>query len=216
MKIKIVTVSDQPNNPGLKQLVRSLEHFGYDYHVIPAVWRWFGTKIIETAAYLRTLPEDYTHVLFTDAHDTFFIGGPAEFNDKLYSQAHAWVSAEKACWPDPNVAERYTHTNRSEWKYVNSGQYLFPIPLFLQVVEENPIKYTDDDQRWLTSVYLSGKYDILLDANCRLFQSIAFQSADDFTVNAAGRVRNRKQLSTPIAIHGNGKTNMEWIYNLLP
>ena len=221
MKLKVVTLTDQPKHPGLAQLKRSLDHFGYDYHVItPDPYIWFGTKIIETTRYVRSIAEQYTHILFVDAHDVFFVAPEREIIEKTFSRRFGWVNTEKACWPDPHRADQYPETaNRSEWKYLNSGVYLLPIPLFLRIVDENPIDHRDDDQRWFTNVYISGQYpDLLLDQNCRLFQSVAFRADDDFRVTADNRVYNNKTRTAPIVIHGNGGkgTAMDWVYELIP
>lgn len=235
MKTKVVTFTNTPENAGHKQLIRSLNRWVVDYHVINAPWVWFGTKIVETAAYVRTIQDEYTHFMFVDGHDTFFQLPTSslrlsEGDDKFEKAAKlgGWiktglVSTEKACWPDPKLAEQYpkVETN-SRWIYLNSGSYIFSIPFFLKMVEENPLTHFDDDQLWLTKIYLNGQ-PFKLDTECTLFQSIAFLADDEFDVLRLSHwtrvMYNRiTDNSIPMVIHNNGgnaKNPMQWIYDLI-
>lgn len=216
MKLAAVTVTDNPNNHGFLLLQESAKRHGYDFHPVIAPFYGFGTKILETAKAAQSLKsQDYTHIIFMDAHDTYFLRSAKSIKTALFDPGFMFVSAEKACWPDPHKATDYHYQSAppSPWCYVNSGQYLAPIDTFLQIVEENPIIDTDDDQRWLTAVYLQHTYPIVLDINCKIFQSIAFPTENDFRVDDRGLI-NTITRSRPFAAHGNGKTDMQWIYNL--
>jgi hypothetical protein len=65
----------------------------------------------------------------------------------------------------------------------------------------------------MTSIYLSAKYNTLLDTGCMFFQSIAFPAEGEFEVNKLG-LCNTITDSRPCAAHGNGRTPMEWVYKL--
>jgi len=213
MKIAVVTFSDMPKHPGLARLQNSAIRHSWDFQPIFGTWGGYGTKINETARIARVLQaKGYTHILFQDAHDTYFVRPAKEFEAAVLDPGFMFVSSEKACWPDPNRADdyHYNDTPPSPWCYVNSGQYLAPIALFLRIVEENPISNIDDDQRWLTNVYLSKRYPIILDVNCNLFQSIAFEAPGDFRINDKGLI-NTTTRCRAFAVHGNGRTPMEWV-----
>ena len=209
MKIKAITYSTREDE-GLNNLLQSCKQFNIDIEVLQGKWRGFGTKILETRDYVKTL-EGYTHFLFVDAYDTLFVSGLEEVNVKANS-GHLIVSVEKACWPDSSLASKYPHVD-TPWKYINSGSYLAPIDLFLEIVEENPIDYRDDDQLWLTKVYLTNKYVIELDYSCKLFQSLAFEADTDFTYTH-NRLLNNVTNNFPIVLHGNGKTPMKKVNNM--
>ncbi len=218
MKIKVITVTDQPKNPGFLKLAESLDRHGWDWMRVPCEWKGFGTKVLSVYnACPDLLQKGYTHVLHTDAHDTYFLQSP--FNMPPVKENIPLISTEKACWPDAHRASEYPDYYRGDmlanpvWRFVNSGQYLFPIKLFMEVVDAMPIFPQDDDQRWLTSVYLAKRWPIQLDYTCAVFQSIAFEAPVDF-VTRGGRLKNRITNTYPIAVHGNGKTNMEWVYDL--
>jgi len=212
MKTKVVTFTSAPNNYGHKQLIRSLDFWQVDYHVINEPWRGFGTKIIETAKYVEGIKNEYKDFIFVDGHDTFFLQKP----ERRHFPHCALVSCEKACWPDSSLEHNWSGVP-TRWKYPNSGSYYFPIELFMQVVAENPINPSDDDQLWLQRVILSHKYDIQLDHECDIFQSIAFLADDEYEIDIS-ELRNKITGKWPIIIHNNGgnaKNPMEWIYNLI-
>jgi len=69
-----------------------------------------------------------------------------------------------------------------------------------------------DDQLYFTNMYLSKELDCNLDTDCKIFQSIAFESKGDFSID--GGLYNNITKRRPIILHGNGKTNLEPYYNL--
>lgn len=212
MKLKIITLTNQLNHPGFLKLKASLDHFGYDWHCIETEWKGFGTKIIETAKYLETIRNEYSHFIFVDAHDSFAIINK-RLLDLQVPETYGLISAEKACYPDSNLTINYSCTS-SEWKYVNSGNYFMPIWMFLEITKLFPIEYTDDDQRWLTRVYLSHRYALHLDYDCNIFQSMAFEADDDFTYKDSYIVNNKTQ-GIPAFLHFNGKTQNDKAYQIL-
>ncbi len=212
--IKVLTVCNDPNNQGLKDLVYSLEKFGWEYSIILADWRGFGTKIIETYNYLKNNPE-VTEFVFVDAYDVIALTSPDEFFLDAIIDLELLLSAEKNIWPDINLIGEYP-TTHSDWKYVNSGLYYCKSEKFIRMVEENPIEYHDDDQRYMTRIYLNERYVPALDTNCMFFQSYSFVSDDDYIIDN-GRLFNAKNGTAPYFAHFNGKTEhnnlLEILYN---
>ncbi len=78
--------------------------------------------------------------------------------------------------------------------------------MFLKIVEDFPINYTDDDQLWLTKVFLSGKYALQLDYDQNLFSSMAFEADDDYTYDTT-QITNNKTLTKCKFLHYNGRTD---------
>ena len=210
----VITVADSLENPGLEQLATSTEKFGWNLVVINAPWRGFGTKLIETYNYLKTNP-DLKNFVFVDAYDVVALSDPNEFSMFVDSfKDKMVVSCEKACWPDSSLVELYPESN-SEWKYINSGTYYAPSELFIEIFDSSPAKHYEDDQLWLTNRYLSAfKNSIMLDDGCILFQCYSHIADDDFEYDY-GRLKNLKTKTFPIFIHGNGRTDMSKIKELL-
>jgi hypothetical protein len=212
----IITVTNNPNHPGVERLTKSAEKFGWELYVIDAQWKGFGTKLIETYNFLINNPQIESFV-FVDAHDVVVLSNPKNFNNVLnYCQFESkmLVSCEKACWPDSSLADKYPEY-WSEWKYVNSGTYYAPSDIFIKVFESSPPEYHEDDQLWLTNRFLNqSREDIKTDTNCMLFQSYSHIADDDFGYEN-NRLQNLKTLTQPIFIHGNGRTDMTLIDQLL-
>jgi hypothetical protein len=195
-----------------------LEYFNYDYVIIETEWKGFGTKIIETYNWLKQFKEDYTHFIFLDGHDTFMLSNIKEIEEKYtkMDSPSMFFSCERACWPD-SVKELLYPDTISDWKYLNSGQYMANIDKFIEIVEKNKPSYDIDDQRFFTSLFLEG-FEITLDYFCEIFQSIAFRRDADFVYGHfdLARLLNTVTGSKPCSIHGNGKTDMQEIYKLIP
>lgn len=209
----IITVTNNIKHPGLKTLIESAERFGWEVYVIEADWKGFGTKLIETYSFLKQNPQIESFV-FVDAHDVVVLGSPEEFNTELPSSSSIIVSCEKACWPVAELANAYPSNDVGDWRYINSGLYYADSDSFIKLFESSPPIYSDDDQEWFTRSYLRNDYHIIRDFNCILFQSYSHIADDDFDYRD-GRLINLKTNTQPIFIHGNGRTDMSQINELL-
>lgn len=209
----IITVTNNIKHPGLIRLIESSERFGWEVYVIEADWKGFGTKLIETEYFLKQNPQIESFV-FVDAHDVVVLGTPEEFNENLPFAPAIVVSCEKACWPVAELANAYPSNDVGDWKYINSGLYYADSDSFINLFEISPPIYSDDDQEWFTRSYLRNDYHIIRDFNCILFQSYSHIADDDFDYRD-GRLINLKTNTAPIFIHGNGRTDMSKIDELL-
>lgn len=215
MKTKVVTVATH-NAPGLEKLIKSCKKFDIDLTILgmDEEWTGFSKKIRDTYNYAKSIQEDYTHILFVDAYDIIFL----DTLSTIESEYLFWYkdlivfSAEKGCWPDAGLAASYP-VSTSSWNYLNSGSYIAPIPAFIDMVDKYVLKPAHDDQAYFTNIFLNDKI-ITLDYNCILFQSTAFAGEDDFTYTEDSLINN-KQHTSPLIAHGNGKTPMDKIFNLI-
>jgi hypothetical protein len=204
MRLKVITIATQDNH-GLQSLKKSMDKAGMDYIVLGLgePWRGFGTKVILTREYLRTL-EGYTHFIFVDAYDTLFLKPITDYEGGII------FSTEKNCWPDYNAPYP---DSKKVFRYLNSGCYIAPIDEYLELTDQFPVNYADDDQRYFTTIYLRTNR-IKLDTDCRLFQSYAFTDASDLTITADKVINNHSQ-SEPAIIHFNGKCFDQKIYSMI-
>lgn len=198
----ITTTSDKSK---CGNLIKSLEKFGYDYHIIEHNWYGFLSKLHETYKYLKT--SNHTHFLYTDAWDTVALGPELKIPDGLL------FSAERACYPHPEKASLYPEVS-SPWKYVNGGGFCGEVAAFIKLYELHKPESELNDQVWLTDMYLKGYDWIKLDTNCEIFQTVAFCPESDFEVEE-GRIKNTVTGTKPLFFHGNGHTPINWIYDLL-
>lgn len=208
--IEVITVTN--NLEATMPLVESLLKHGWRHSVIETQWNGFSTKIIKTYEYLKQNPH-ITEFIFVDAFDVISLGNEEEFLMKKqahFGDADCIFSAEKGCWPDGSLAEKYPPTD-GVFKYLNSGLYYCKTNVFLKILEENPISYIDDDQLYFTKCYLNGFYPnsfinakkTYLDFNQSIFNSHSFIDPDEY-----GYENNRVQIlgNEPIFLHFNGKT----------
>jgi hypothetical protein len=205
-------VTNLPDYDGVVKLVESCDKYDIDYDIIVCAWKGFFTKINE--AYKRSvqIKNKYDYILFVDAHDVCFVG---DFdNIREYLECHleydCVFSTEKACWPASSLSGLYPE-NKSDWKYLNSGSYLFKIDRFIDIIESNMPDIHCDDQLYFTQLLLSGKMNCKLDTECRLFQSLAHDDGSSFDV-VDGKFQNVKTETFPVVLHGNGKSNLIFKY----
>lgn len=207
MRIKVITVASHESE-GLATLRKSAANHRMDLTVLGLGqgWRGFGSKIILTYEYLKTLT-DYTHFIFVDAYDTLFLHPVTAAPDYIL------FSCEKHKWPDANIEYPMRTGVWTPWKYLNSGSYIAPIKDYLELIEANSVNFADDDQRYFTSLYINSD-KIKLDTQCRLFQSYAFLQPGDFTLTPDS-LHNNITGTDPAIIHFNGKCLEPKIYAMI-
>lgn len=210
--MKLLTFASRLDDIGLDNLIKSSEKFGWEIEVMFGEWKGFGTKLIEVYNFFYRNP-DVKEVIFVDAYDVLALSTPQEAKEKIKDRGKMLVSVEKSCWPQSNLASEYPDTE-SEWKYINSGTYYAPRDVFMELIEENALLYSDDDQLWMTNIFLSNKEKFVLDYNCEVFQCHSFVSEDDYEYKNA-RVYNLKTKSKPVIIHFNGRSDNTKVLELL-
>ena len=222
MKLKIVSYASQPH-PGLTRMVRSAMRFGI-WPVVLGMHKMFRSGTDKLMAYhdwVKTA--DCSHMLFVDGLDVVFNGGPEEILERYEGLGHPIVVAgERGCWPDPALASSYPPCS-TPYRFVNSGAWMSDLKSAIQILSDaqeirGDRKYFEpgtqvDDQTWLADQYLAGRYDMIVDTECRLFQCI-WKAEKDIALNGS-RLFNVFTGRTPIIIHGNGKSDMsavcEWL-----
>lgn len=213
-----LTTGNNQNHPGWLQLKRSLDHFGWKYHFIEHPWMGLADRINKLADYIRS--NNVHYFVFGDAYDVFVIGSTTDFfvRNKHAMRPVMLYMAEKGCYPVSDYQEKYPiPRSKSQWRYLNGGCFAGYGRTFLTIVDNNPIPSSMNDQQWATENFLfRNENRILLDYDCNVFQSIAFEHDRDFAVNAKNKLINLETVTDPIIIHGNGQTPMDKYYALLP
>ena len=210
--MKLLTFASHLNNEGLDNLIKSSDKFNWEIQVLVDEWKGFGTKLIEVYNFFNK-NSDVKEILFVDAYDVIILSTPQEVQEKIKDRNKMLVSVEKNCWPKPELSSKYPNTE-SEWKYINSGTYYAPRDLFMQLIDNNPPLYSDDDQLWMTNTFLNNQEHFVLDYNCEVFQCHSFVSSDDFEYKNS-RVYNLKTKSKPSILHFNGKSDNTKVLELL-
>jgi hypothetical protein len=230
MKLLVLTISDNILHGAEKPLLESLTKHGYDYDFYLYGFI-FGQQYDIIANYAKNYKGDATHILYSDAWDTLAIAPQEELirkwetmnnkllvesltdpNDKDKRGLKMLISTEKACFPFADKAVLYPETN-SQWKYINGGGCLFEIEYMKELVEKHPFKEDYIDPDWLLTCYLANQDNIKLDTNCEVFQTIGHSNREEWEIEDK-RVKNIQTNTYPIFIHGNGRTDMQWVRDI--
>ena len=220
-----------------KALEDSLIKHGYDYEFF-----LYGFVFGEQYKVIKTFVDEYkgdaTHILYCDMFDNVALAPPSEVIAKFEAfNCKMLISVEKACFPNDSRDKYHRPDNYPEsttdWKYINGGGCLFEIAYFKELCTKHPFnteRMMDPD--WLAELYLNNRDNIMLDTNCDIFQCLAHSNRDEweieeikniayietinngYVVSGTNRIRNKATQSLPIFLHGNGHTNMDWVYEL--
>lgn len=218
MKLIVVTTCDNLNNERYLKLKASLERFGYTFECIFHPFT-FGTQLNVIRRWAEGYTGDATHMLYTDAFDTLALAGPEEVVGKM-PECKMLISAEKNCYPYPERADRYPDTG-TPWKYVNGGGWIAEIEYFKYLCSKENLNPNSHDQVWLMDAYLNNREEIKLDTQCEIFQTIAFSNIDEWKrIDCMSEViqyrfNNIGTGTRPVFFHGNGHTEMDWVYQIL-
>lgn len=169
------------------------------------------------------LRDKYKYAIYSDGADTYFVKNFKVPDDKII------YSAEKAIWPPTREMhdlweEYYDYDLRpTPWSYLNGGNCCSPIDLMIEFFDRYGI--TDhvgkhvNGQGIVAEAFIKAKADgfpIELDTNCVYFQTTGFAEAGDFLIFNRDDVviENLITHTHPAVFHGNGRTPLDWIYNL--
>lgn len=158
-----------------------------------------------------------TIVIFSDSYDVIYTSPLGEIVEKFKKTgARILISAENLLWPDTKLKDQYPKFDGPGGWYLNSGMYIGYCDAVYEMLKYNPIKDKDDDQLYLTKVYLDealrNKLSIKLDHTSEIFQNLngAIEqvmlqvdpdSGESYIYNTAFKTR-------PSMIHGNGPSKL--------
>ena len=188
-----------------------------DVEILPILGQWTGDfyqKANSFNSVIQDLPDDEI-VALVDAFDVLPANGctKQKLEDALlknFSMDKVVFNAEKNCYPDGRLADRYPHTN-SSWRYLNAGILAGKVSvlkhLYSEVLDKIPGTM---DQLQFSIAFLDGA-PIELDYDCKVFQTLFMESDGDLTYSKDG-VKNNITNTYPLLIHGNGLSSMDKVY----
>jgi hypothetical protein len=210
MKTAVITCGyyDKDYEEKLARLKYSCDVFGIDlkvYREIGKAFNFFDAKIEKLGVFIDSLKNDYTHVLYTDASDSFFLAPLLEIEEKYlhYFNDEVVVSGEKGCHPFPEYMEHFT--SPSPWKYMNPGNFIGPIPKVLDIISKLKTykdMRTNDQGPWMEA-YVQKRIQIKIDTECMLFQTMSDIKWLDYETYYAG-IKNIITANSPCILHFNG------------
>jgi hypothetical protein len=215
--VLILSVATESTD-GLKLFIKSLEYYKFKHKILGLGLKWNGGDMSNGPGggqKINLLKEELnswdiskqksTVVLFTDSYDVVFAAPPEVILDNYNNFGIDTVlfSSEKSCWPNKDLSQDYPQTS-SEYKYLNSGGFIGLAYNIINIINENCILDTDDDQLYFTKIFLSKKYNIKLDYECKIFQTLNCATSDINIDYFKKQVQNKICKTTPNVIHGNG------------
>jgi len=97
-KLKVASVCDQAvaKQPATHAVASILKYHGFDYEpIIDPLWFGWPSKLLGFIEMVRTLPKEYTHLMFIDGRDIVVLGSPDQIMERYFAFDHPWVySAE--------------------------------------------------------------------------------------------------------------------------
>lgn len=197
---------------GTEQFRKSVERTGLPLVNFFTAKEFKGNAEIMRMQYdcLVKLRDRYKYAIYSDGADTYFFRGFTPPDGVII------YSAEAACYPIEAMAAEYKD-KQTRWCYLNAGNWCGEIELMIKFIEKYGLHRHHSDingQKEIAEAYLKAVNDgfpIMLDQQCKYFQSIAFEEEGEFTLTDEG-VKNNVTGNTAATAHGNGRTNMDKIY----
>ena len=172
-----------------------------------------GQKINAIKKYIQNLP-DNDIVMFVDGYDVFISNNINTIMQEYYKMDAKVVFAKdyKYCWPDATLAELFSD---GEGVYLNSGCWIGEVKEMKHILGSE-IRDDEDDQLYITKKYLSKKYDMKLDKECKIFQTTDYYDMNN-VVMKDNKLYNTSTKVYPCVYHGNGgsdaKAKWKELYN---
>lgn len=183
----------------------------------PKLWPGSDWKTIEwfrkseaQVRFVREHASEYTHFMFTDSYDIVFAAGWDEIMFK-YLEYKSPIVFGAECYPWPYVERKEEFpTTPFRCRYLNAGFWMGETDAVLEfanALSMEASKRERCDQGIAVDMFLSGKYPIKLDNDCRLLHCCNMDSLN-FLSFANGRIVNTETGKNPCLFHGNGNSDL--------
>ena len=220
-------------------MVQSFERFGYEMAITNAEFP-YGRVFNNLVQLYRRAATGHDTFIYSDGGDTFCQRPFTVPNDRLIWSTekqcfpHTHLAKE---YPTPTIETPWRYLNNGGY----GGSLALMIEFVDKYIGKLPM--TANCQHETMTAFIQAKKDgfpIELDYGCELFQTIAFDpvkplkgkaiylasfsihqdengvpkyGGTDFIIRK-GKVVNKLTKTTPAILHGNGRTPMDWIYQL--
>jgi hypothetical protein len=212
MKLAVLTAGfyDRDYDEKFTRLKWSADHFSIPLQVFGRgeFFSFFDSKINKLGVTIDNLKNDYTHVLYTDFADSFFLSGLDEIIEK-----YAWmgspellVAGEKNLHPFGGLKDIFPETS-DPYRFFNPGNFIAEIPAILDVLSKCKRYYTlqtNDQGHWLQA-YAEYKFPMVIDTKAVIFQTMSDAEFEkEFQLRKNGKLQNLITNEFPSIVHFNG------------
>jgi len=197
--------------PRMEIVLRLLEKAKIDYKIYNDGGPWFfGLKLVTA---LRAAREEttYSHIFLMDAFDVLVLASHDEILNRWKEFNHPWVcNAEVNCWPKASKGPMHPAVP-TYWRYLNSGAYIAEREYLATILDAWKADQAERtyDQDWLMDEFLAHPESIMLDTDCKLFQTLC--GCEWLLKMGPGQVHNKFTGTDPAVIHYNGGSDIEKI-----
>ena len=204
-----------PETSGTRSFIESGKKLGIEIINLCKHDYWIGNKQAGIEMFEALKQFDHNDfVCYADGADSL-IQKPVK-----YTEMSMTYQTELACYPHIEIAKKYPNT-QSPFKFLNGGGWVGNVGVIIDFYEKYLKKYLESNedlngqhiQHLALLEAMEDNFPIRLDTYCNYYQSIAFIPKESaFTVNKHNLIENTITNSEPCIFHGNGKTNMDWLY----
>lgn len=166
---------------------------------------FYESKINELGVTINNLRNDFTHVLYTDFADSFFLSGLDEIIGKYQMfNSPLVVSGEQGIYPFPELDVLFDRS--TTYPFMNPGNFIGEIPYVLDTLSALKTYswvQNNDQAHWMLGLK-DGRIKVTVDTEARIFQAMAgLEWWDTFEIED-GRVKNIVTGTKPCVVHFNG------------
>ena len=127
--------------------------------------------------FLPTVKQEY--ILYTDGFDSFLIKGYYEILKRFVEQYHKIIIAgSHDCYPDVTLKDKFPVVNKDGYNYLCAGQFMGKTKDVIEVLKriqtETSSTMMNSDQKLWQQAFTKQIYDIGIDYNRRLFQTVLY------------------------------------------
>jgi hypothetical protein len=221
-EILVLTVIDDEDHFGYRNLRRSVEYFGYRFIALRAEHEYIekGKTLSLVKAFLDELAkngDNDTIVLYTSGYVTLFQLGPDALLELYNERASDIVFAsERACHSDPVLCNKYAHlleatenSSENEFVYLNSGNYIGRVKHLNMLLKD-----VDGNDSLIDNHYFLSKLveqietvSIGVDMKCDIFQVLDGADIDLLDDEPFRVFTNDVTDSRSVVLQGNGASS---------
>lgn len=203
-------------HPNLKKLQQSCEQHNIELEVV-GMGQYYNknsSKLLFMVDYLNTL-EDSDIVMFVDGFDVLILEDKATILEKfLAMQTGFLMSAEKNCWPYPDLAKHYP-PSPTPFRFINTGSYIGYVKNIKNWLDRmQPIYDNGSDQGFITVEYLgspAANRPFVLDYYCHLFLPLFLVEENEIVIDEQNQTFFCLTTgSKPSVIHASGESFLIW------
>jgi len=199
-------------------LLKSSNYFNYPLKIIGwnTDWRWFGSKLNGYYTYLKSLdPIIYNdrYTLMIDAWDVMFSRNYIDLLNLVNRIDFDIIFSSSVMTKETITSnfDRYFSNyslslifgSKDLSLLINSGVILIKIKTFIDIIENNTVKDTDDDQKYLIKILQNNKLNFFIDHNSKYFLTESYT----YITNQINNIKNN--IINPYVIHAPGSSILD-------